>query len=558
MPRMTRVASLIAAALVLPLAGCVGSDDPTLDSDVPWVAPSHPIQVDGDRFIDTRTGAEFPVRGVNFFTIVRADGGVEDRFFSPEVFDAETVRDEFERIAESGYTTVRIFLDTCSEGPACIATRGVAGLNPEFLDVIAETLQIAKETGVFLLLTSNDIPDGGRYYEVADAANSAFFSGYRNTVFLTDAGADAGEKYWNDLLSGLAEREAAFDAVLAWSILNEQWVFSDQPPLSLDAGTVTGADGGSYDLSDPAAKRALVTAGVTNFANSIARVIREHDPDGLVTMGFFAPKFPNPTSIGGSWYVDTVPLLTSAELDFFDFHAYLGADISIAEIAENFGMPGFDDKPVIMGEVGAFIDGFEDAESAAIATQRFIADSCAVGYSGWLYWGYLRAPAEIGDATWSLTDSDGHLLRALSPRLWPDPCQPNLKDPNLAKTASIRASSSLPEEPVGAAADGNPQSQWGSGAEASQWIEFALAEPATVGEIRLRVAQFPAGRTVHDVAVSVDGGALTVVQVFDGTTAEGDVLEAAFGPIDRVTAVRVTTRTSPSWVSWKEVEILAG
>jgi hypothetical protein len=547
-----------AALLLIAMTACVGGDAAPAPSPDPWTAPSHPIQIEGDAFIDTRTGEEFPVRGVNYFAIVRADGGYEDRFFSPAVFDATTIRNEFEQIAEHGYTTVRIFLDSCSEGPACISEGGTPGLDPEFLDVIAQTMHLAKEAGIFLLLTSNDLPDGGGYTDIADAANSAFFPGYRNTVFLTEAGAEAGATYWDDLLSGLAERGAPFDAVLAWSILNEQWVFSDQPPISLDSGTVIGADGLSYDLADPAADRELVVVGVTNFANTIAEVIREHDPDGLVTMGFFAPKYPNPTSIGGTWYVETAPLLSTLDLDFFDFHAYLGSDITIAEIAENFGMPGFDEKPVIMGEVGAFVNGFADAESAAIATQRFIADSCSVGFSGWLYWGYLRAPAALGDASWALTDSGGHLLETLSPRSWPDPCEPNLTDPNLARSATVSATAALPAEPAAAAADGNPQTQWGSGADAPQWIEVTLAEPATIGGVRLRVAQYPEGRTVHEVAVSIDGGPLTVVHVFDGATTEGDLLEADFAPIDRVTSMRVTTTTSPSWVSWKEVEVIAG
>jgi hypothetical protein len=78
-----------------------------------------------------------------------------------------------------------------------------------------------------------------------------------------------------------------------------------------------------------------------------------------------------------------------------------------------------------------------------------------------------------------------------------------------------------------------------------------------VSKVRLRVAQFPEGRTVHDIAVSVDGGPLTRVHRFDGATAEGDVLEAEFAPVAGVTSVRVTTKSSPSWVAWKEVEILA-
>ena len=69
---------------------------------------------------------------------------------------------------------------------------------------------------------------------------------------------------------------------------------------------VTGVDGASYDMAVPARKRQLVSVGVAAYIEKVAAVIRRHDPHGLVTMGFFAPKFPNPTAIGGDWYVDTL------------------------------------------------------------------------------------------------------------------------------------------------------------------------------------------------------------------------------------------------------------
>lgn len=550
-----------AAALIVLVAGCTPSEGTQPDSteaDQAWSAPAHPITVRDGRFVDTRTGREFPVRGTNYFRLVSAGGGYQDRFFSPGVFDEAMVRRDLADLAARGYTTVRLFLDSCSVGAGCISAQGISGLNPQLLDAIAQTMTIARETGIFLLLTSNDLPDGGGYYEIANRANSAYFTGYRNTVFLTAAGAEAAATYWNDLMSGLVERRAAFDAVLGWSIINEQWVFADQPPLSASNGSVTGADGATYDLADPEQKRALVTAGVTNYIERVAEVIRRHDPNGLVTMGFFAPKFPNPTEIGGDWYVDTAPLLTGTSLDFFDFHAYPGSDIPLAAIAENFGLTGPPPRPIVMGEVGAFLDRFDTVEAAAVATQRWIAESCELGFTGWLYWGYLRAPEVVGDATWSLTDADGFLLDTLAPNQWPDPCRPTLTDPNLARDRPVRVSRALPGEPGSAAVDGNPATRWGAGEGAPQWIEVALAEPSTVGAVRLRVDQDPAGRTVHEVAVSGGGGgALQVVAVLDGVTAGGEVLTASFAPVEGVTAVRVTTRLSPSWVAWAEVEVLS-
>jgi hypothetical protein len=547
------VAVLTIAALVA--SGCTASTAPT-PTPTDAASAEHPIQIVDGGFVDTQTGDPFPVRGTNYFNIVPADGGLEDRFFSPAVFDVATVEADFRSLAEHGYTTVRLFIDSCSVGPDCISRIGVNGLNPAYLESIAETMRIAQKTGLFLLLTSNDLPDGGEYTEIAYRNNPAIFEGYRNSVFLTPTGAEAAVTYWNDLLTGLAELGAPFEAVLAWSIVNEMWVFKEQPPLNLRTGIVRGADGEDYDMADATQRRGLVLAGFTHYLDSVAAVIRSHDPGGLVTSGFFAPQFPNQTTTGGDWYVDTAPLMGTVDLDFFDFHAYPGGDITLAKLAENFGMPAAPNIPVVMGESGAFLHDFATVESAALALQQWTAESCEAGFDGWLHWGYLRAPVAIGDATWGLVDNDGYLLRALAPAQWPDPCIPTLKDPDLARSGTATASNSLPDEPPVAAIDGEPGTQWGSGGDAPQWLEVQLSAE-TVGSVRLHVAQYPAGRTVHEVAVQTTSGEWLTVGVADGVTDDGDLVEVSFAPVENVVAVRVTTTVSPSWVAWRAVEVLA-
>lgn len=550
------IALLTVAALLT--SACIPDPAPAPTPGSAGSTPAkHPIDIVDGGFVDARTGQPFPVRGTNYFTIVSAGDRLQDRFFSPTVFDAAAVEADFRALAENGYTTVRLFIDSCSVGPECISQLGTDGLSARYLESIAETMRIALDTGLFLLLTSNDLPDGGGYTEIAYRNDPAVFAGYRNSVFLTPAGAGAAVAYWDDLLTGLEELGAPFEAVLAWSIVNEMWVFKEQPPLNLRSGIVRGADGGSYDMADAADRRGLVRAGFAHYIDSVAAMIRSRDPDALVTSGFFAPQFPNPTSTGGDWYVDTAPLMGSVDLDFFDFHAYPGGDITIAKLAENFGMLAAPHIPVVMGELGAFLHDYSTVESAALALQRWTAESCDVGFDGWLHWGYLRAPVAIGDATWGLVDEDSYLLRALSPTEWPDPCIPTLTDPDRARSGTATASSYLPEEPPSAAIDGEPGTQWGSGGDAPQWLEVQIPA-STVGSVRLHVAQYPAGRTVHEVAVRPVGGEWRTVGVADGATDDGDVVTVTFSPVENVVAVRVTTTVSPSWVSWRAVEVLAG
>lgn len=565
-PVMRRLAGIVVVGLIF--AGCTSSGPAiqttttapgeapppetieTTTTAVPWVPPMHPIQVAGRGFVDVRTGEPFVPRGVNYLTRVRVGAGFQDRTLSPAVLDADIVSADFELLKSRGYNTVRVFLDSCSSGPDCIGNAAIDGLNPRYLDSIVEFMELAAEAQMFVIFTSNDLPEQGGYWQLSDQDNvDGVFPGYRNSHYLTQSGEDAAVRYWHDLFDGLVGRRAPMETVLAWSILNEQWMFADQPPLSLPTGSVTTKTG-TYDMGSADSRRQMVIDATRSYFAAIAEVVRQNDPHALVTSGFFAPKFPNATSIGGDWYVDTAPLLEESALDFFDFHAYPGSDISLAEIAENFGLPA--DKPVIMGEYGAFISRFPAIDKAGLTLQRWVADSCGLGFAGWLYWEFNPADISVGDATWALTAEDGLLLEQLAPTVQSDPCMSNLVDPNLAAGAVTRASRSISGEPPSNANDGNPTTQWGAGAEPTQWIEVDLGEIEEIGEIRLMVAQFPNGLTRH--LIDVDG---VRVWAFENDTTDGEVL--TYTPDQPLTGrvIRITTISSPSWVAWREIEVFA-
>ncbi|MFL7795250.1 MAG: discoidin domain-containing protein [Anaerolineae bacterium] len=579
--RLPTVLAILTAALIS-ISACCPPSVPTAETDTPRVTlpsvtvpsatelpteivlptpvPVHPIQVrqvDGRaEFYDQRTGERFVPRGVNYFYIVPVSYGLEDRFFGVDVFDAERVDADFAMLSERGFNTVRIFLDSCSRGRGCMGNPDGPGLNPPYLDNIVETMRLAKAHNLYLLLTSNDLPDLGDYASASAGDVDEFFAPYRNSQYLTSAGIEAARTYWGDLLQALAARGAPFDAVLAWSLLNEQWYIRTDPPFSLDEGTVTTANGESYDLSDPAQKKQMAVDGMVYYIDQVREVILSHDPTALITMGFFAPDYPNPLREGDWRYVETAPLLETAALDFFDFHPYPG-DRPLWEHAENYGMIGFEAKPIIMGEIGAFINRYPSEESAARAIQDWVAESCEYGFDGWLYWGLYRAPEAIGDATWGFLDGDRLAMQALSPINQPDPCNPEpLPRSNLAFGKAAVASRSLPEEPPEQAVDGQP-TQWESGDYAPQWIQVDLGTPAAVKQVRLVVAQWPAGETVHQIWGGGSSGDLSLLHEFRGQTEDGQVLEfTPHTPLEGVQIVRIITLESPSWVSWKEIEVI--
>lgn len=515
--------------------------------------------VDGmGEFYNTQNGETFVPRGVNYIGWQATNEGIRNRVFDTALYDAEAVRADFQHLADAGYNTVRIFIDSCNQGATCIGNVNGTGLNPDYIANIADVIQIAADTGIYLVLTSNDLPDDGGYWEISNRGASAQFEGYRNAHYLTAAGVESAELYWRDLMTALMALDPPTGALLGWSILNEQWFFKQQPPLSLSSGIVTTANGESYDLSDPEQKTAMLVDGVAYYIAVTGAVIREFDPDTLVTMGFFAPQFPNETTIGGDWYVNTAPLLGRANLDFFDFHAYPGTDLTVRQNAENFGMGAHPEIPVLMGEVGAFRHLYDSADLAAVALQEWIADSCDVGFDGWLVWDYFGAPDVVGDAAWGALAGDGVIFETLAPQSQPDPCQlTEIQLANIAFRQPSNASRALPDEPASNVNDGS-SSQWGSGADAPQWIEINLNEGFPVNRVTLRVAQYPAGETIHQVWAIVADGSRVLLREFDQITQDDDVLEINLSAaLSDVTAIRVETLASPSWVAWKEIEVFS-
>jgi F5/8 type C domain-containing protein len=523
-------------------------------TNAPQLQAGHRIdirQVNGvGEFYDKQTNEKFIPRGANY-VFVPIGNSHTNLLLRAGTYDPDRTRKDFATLASLGYNTVRVFLDQCNKGIGCIGDDDNIGLNPKYLDNIADMMSAGKETGVFILFTSNDLPDQGGYAEEANLGSGGTFTGYRNSYYLRPQAITATRRYWSDLLTGLVERNAAFDAVLGWQLLNEQWMFRDQPPLSLTSGMVETTTG-SYDMSDPNQKTQMVSDGIVYYIAQMKEEVLLHDPTALVTMGFFAPEIAAP-----DWYVETASLLEKSDLDFFDFHAYPGGS-SLQSHVEHFGMLGYEAKPILMGEYGAFRHIYSEIGSAALALTTWVADSCEVGFDGWLYWTYYPADPSVGDQTWGLVDEDNYLLNMLAPANQPDPCVGvEIQNDNLASGKPVTASRSLPEGPPENAVDDNVGTQWIADEGPIQWIQIDLQESYRITEIRLLVAQYPAGNTTHRVQVrNFSGVVYQTVHEFQGSTNDNDWLVFKPDvPLENITQIRIQTILSPSWVAWKEIQV---
>ena len=159
----------------------------------------HRIIVKGENFIDIVTGETFIPRGVNHIEITQYG----DCALAENIYSSSKINDIFAQLSDYGYNTVRIFLDTCGD-PLNGLGAGSGGLNPEVLDNIVDLMASAKEHNIYLLLTSNDLPDNGGYWAINDEGFiEGIFGPYRNTHYLTEAGVRSATIYWDDLIAWL-------------------------------------------------------------------------------------------------------------------------------------------------------------------------------------------------------------------------------------------------------------------------------------------------------------------------------------------------------------------
>jgi predicted amidohydrolase YtcJ len=136
----------------------------------------------------------------------------------------------------------------------------------------------------------------------------------------------------------------------------------------------------------------------------------------------------------------------------------------------------------------------------------------------------------------------------------PDLCMPFENFP--VDSFFVRASNYLSDQTPDLAFDGNTQTNWGAGDHAPQWIEIDLLDELRIAGIDLRVDQWPAGETWHQIHAKRNDPVAPYVLLheFNEHTATDQVLTYSAPPdIEAYRYFRIVTTESPSWVAWKEI-----
>ncbi len=129
---------------------------------------------------------------------------------------------------------------------------------------------------------------------------------------------------------------------------------------------------------------------------------------------------------------------------------------------------------------------------------------------------------------------------------------------NIARNEPISASKTFSNNLPEMATDGNFDTIWNSDFP-PQWIEVNLQEPFSIWLIRMAVSQFPEGQTVHRLWGKGPniGQNYQLLHEFNGFTKDPQVLEyISPTPLTNLQFIKIETMVSPSWVGWREIDIV--
>ena len=370
---------------------------------------------DGSQFVLKASGAPFVAKGFNYVRLRAAQGatGGDHATFDADTrntkahYDPDRAEAMFSALSRAGYNTVRVFIIGRSK-----INPGIAGdydttkaLHEPYMENVIDFLRRATRHGIRVFPTFGDggLPLNAYYRERVRGKGHN-----KNVLVLTEEGIDARVEHITAFLSYIKDRAPTLlPTLLGLQCQNEAYLRADQWPFTEKQGTFTAANGKTYDLSQTDQRQMLMDEGYHHYHKRVVEAVKAVDPEMLVSEGLFVLRAvgKDATQHAGLWPGKTrderyPPMLTSlgrGTLDFLDVHFYrTNRKESVNQAFRlNLGSTGFftpemteirKQKPVIMGEFGAFDHVEKTFEDAVDSMVRVRALALKARVNGMLYW----------------------------------------------------------------------------------------------------------------------------------------------------------------------------
>ena len=384
-----------------------------------------PVAVENGGFTVRETGAQFFPVGFNYIDLRTNEvGTLLHDTFSPNRYDDATVSSNLAEIAAAGFNTVRVFIDSGVGTNGVVLTAMDTELSPGYMQSLAGFLEQAHAHGIYVVITFNVFPATVRYYALGDTV--ANVEGL-NIAYLNPGYIAAKRLYMRDFIQALDQlaSDRVADTVFAFDPQNEATHYIDNPPFVLSSGTVTPANGVTYNLATD--KVRLADEMAVYWMDQMAEEIHLQAPGVLADINMFTYAAVG-RSIGDfqmygttnayDWrdrYPFRPEALAASGADLLDLHFYTANATDLQDDLDSIEFPAVSNawnavgKPMIVGEFGAFKDVL--TLNQAVSWKRDEVDVFAEkGFQGWLYWTYNT---DIQIRLWNAKSGGGVLFDAL-------------------------------------------------------------------------------------------------------------------------------------------------
>lgn len=400
---------------------------------LPRIAPKAEKPV--AKFSNTQTGEVFSPIGVNYVRLDWIDQIPYHTTMNAALYDPIRTDRDFREIAASGYTVIRIFLDHGDPAHQALQQYGLAGpmthntedLYPPALDAFIDLLRLANKHGLYVIVDAEYVPTNKYYVNMSVDYSDETYGRY-NWMYLSEKYIRAKALYFTKLVEAVKFAEpdgVLLSTVFSWELQNEIAIHGNFAPFNQFSGTVTTADGKTYDMADLEDRQRCWDNNVIHWANTVSDAIRAVDPDAMVSASVFCYQLvgkEGPNGLAGHYadhrFPASLQAIVDSKLSFVDIHTYDTTMQQNYDVESSLNSSGFDKldkgiKPFLMGEYGTFKDKYPDIGDAKAAMLRHRSEMRRLGFSGELFWTW---DTHSQKRIWDLTEEGGVLLDALKPK----------------------------------------------------------------------------------------------------------------------------------------------
>jgi hypothetical protein len=374
--------------------------------------------------------------------------------FEPGLYDPSQVDGALAYMQQSGYNTVRVFIDVGDPRSVAAGHPHGLGRGPDdtsdgyapYYDDVADFVRRAAAHGIYVMPAMDAYPQSQYYWNIRGNYDpGALNVGGTNAQYMVPGEVAAKQAYLQNFVTEIRNRigAALMTTFLALEMDNEATFQADEPPFASYTGTVTPANGVTYDMSNAADRQQAADASAVDYAIKVTDAVHAVDPQLQTTIGTFTYRAvgepgPNGFATYCSHTGDGPPcqagvdyryparvasLSIFAGLPFLDVHVYpnggswtLDADLGSDEWSLVEGT-------VIMGELGAIKSVYgNDITSAAYGMRDLETASCQRRFSGWLFWTWDTTEDPTQRLLFTATESAGAINGQLAPIVRPTIC----------------------------------------------------------------------------------------------------------------------------------------